>query len=105
MLLLHCLYGDGVARQQEFLLLWMFLGEYGLISFHTLHNVAGVGDGTIMVQRGYSLALEHEDVLSLWKEYPIYNSIMNVGFDMWEVQGWSYEMTGAMRWMELLISR
>ena len=58
MLLLHGLYVGSVGRQQELLFLWMFLGEYGLIFFHTLHNFAGVGDGTIMVQRGYSLTLE-----------------------------------------------
>ena len=93
MFLLHSLYGDGVGRQQELLLLWKFLGEYGLISFHTLHNVVGVGDGTIMVQRGYFLALEDQEVLPLWKESPIYSSIMIDGFGMWYVQGWSYEMT------------
>ena len=56
MLLLHSLYGDGVGRQQELLLLWILLGEYGLIFSHTLHDVAGVDGGKIMVQGGYSLA-------------------------------------------------
>ena len=58
MLFLHILYGDGVGRQHELLFLWKLLGEYGLILYHTLHDVVGVGDGTIMVQRGYSLTLE-----------------------------------------------
>ena len=69
MLFLHDLYDDGVGRQQELLLLWFFLRDYGLIFSHNLHDVAGVGDGTIMVQRGYSLALEDQEVLPLWREY------------------------------------
>ena len=48
----HDFYDGGVGRQQNFLLLWLFLGEQGQIFSHTLHDVAGVGDGTIMVQRG-----------------------------------------------------
>ena len=37
-LLLHDLYHDNVRRQQESLFLWLLLGEYGLISSHTLHE-------------------------------------------------------------------
>ena len=55
MLLLHELYDDGVGRQLELLFLWLLLKEYGLIFSHNLHDVVGVGDGTIMVKRGYSL--------------------------------------------------
>ena len=58
MLFLHSLYDDGVGRQQELLFLWKLLGEYGMILSHALHDVEVVGDGTIMVQRGYFLALE-----------------------------------------------
>ena len=82
MMLLHDLYDDCVRRQQESMFLWKPLGEYGLIFSHTLHDVAGVGDGTIMVQRGYSLALEDQEVLPLWKESPIYISIMVYDFDI-----------------------
>ena len=57
MLFLYGLYGDGVGRQQELLFLWKLSGEYGLIFSHTLHDVAGVGDGTIMVQKGLLLSL------------------------------------------------
>ena len=96
MLLLHSLYGEGVGRQQELLLLWKLLGEYGLILSHTLHDVAGVGDGTIMVQRGYSLALEDQEVLPLWKGSPIYSNIMVDEFDIFHVKEWSHEMTGAL---------
>ena len=81
MLFLHSLYGDGVGRQQELLLLWKILGGYVLIFSHNFHDVVGVGDGTIMVQRGYSLALEDQEVLPLWKESPIYSSIMVDDFD------------------------
>ena len=86
MFLLHSLYGDDVGRQQELLLLWRFLREYGLIFSHTFHDVVGVGDGTIMVQRGYSLTLEDQEVLPLWNGSPIYSSIMIDGFDMWYVK-------------------
>ena len=84
-----------MREQQEMLLPWLFLRNYGLILSHAWHDVAGAGDGTIMVQRGYSLALEDQKVLPLWKELPIYNSIMIDDFDMWYVKGWSYEMIGA----------
>ena len=67
MWLLHDSYGDGVGRKLELLFLCFLLREYGLILSHTLHDVARVGDGTIMVQRGYSLTLEDEEVLPLWE--------------------------------------
>ena len=41
MLLLHGLHDDDVRWQQESLLLWLLLGEYGLIFSHTLHNEEG----------------------------------------------------------------
>ena len=97
MLLLNDLYDDGVGRQLELLLLWLLLGEYGLILSHTLHDVARVGDGTIMVQRGYSLTLEDEEVLPLWEGSLTNSSIMFYDdFGMWNVKRWSYEMTGAL---------
>ena len=86
-LLLHILYDDGVGRQQEFLLLLKFLGEYGLNFSHTFHDVAGVGNGTIMVKMGYSLASEDQEVLPPWKESPTYSSIIIDGFDIWNVKG------------------
>ena len=54
----HDLYDGGMRRQQKILLLWRILGEHGQIFSHTLHDVAGVGDSTIMVQGVYSLALD-----------------------------------------------
>ena len=53
----HELYDESMRRQQTFFLLELCLREQGKIFSHMLHDVAGVGDGTIMVQRGYSLAL------------------------------------------------
>ena len=41
MLFLHDLHHDDVRWQQESLLLWLLLGEYGLTFFHTLHNDDG----------------------------------------------------------------
>ena len=96
MLFLHSLYGDGVGRQQELLLLWLLLREYGMVFSLTLHDFAGVGYGTIMVQRGYFLTLEDQEVLPLWKESPIYRNIMVDDFGIWHVKEWSYEMTGAL---------
>ena len=76
MLLLHDLYGDGVGRKLKLLLLWLLLREYGMILSYTFHDVARVGDGTIMVQRGYSLTLENEEVLPPWRGSLTYSSII-----------------------------
>ena len=78
------------------LLPWVFLREYGLILSHAWHDVARVGDGTIMVQRGYSLALEDQEVLPFWKESPICNNIMVDDFDIGHVKEWSYEIIVAL---------
>ena len=86
MLLLRYLYDDGVGRQQELLLVLLLLREYGLIFSHTLHDVVGVGDGTIMVQKGYYLTLEDHEVIQFWKESPTYSRIMIDGSDMWYVK-------------------
>ena len=77
------------------MLLWLFLGEQGQICSHTLHDVAGVGDGTIMVQREYSLALDDQEVLPPWKELPLCSSIVRDVFDNGHVKEWSYELAGA----------
>ena len=91
----HDLYDGGMRRQQKILLLGLLLGEQGHICSHTLHDVAGVGDGIIMVQRGYSLALDDQEVLPLWKKFPICSSIMGDVFDNEHVKEWSYEFAGA----------
>ena len=96
MMLLHDLYDDGVGRQQDFFVALDTLGDYGFIFSHTLHDVAGVGGGTIMVQRGYSIELEDQEVLPHRKDSPICSSIMVDDFGIWHVKEWSYEMTGAL---------
>ena len=96
MFLSHDFYDGGVRRQQELLLLWLLLGEYGLYFSHTLQHVSGGRDGTIKVKIGYPSALEYQEVLPLWKESPIYSSIMVDDFDISHVKEWSYEMTGAL---------
>ena len=63
----HDLYDEGMGKKQKLLLLGLLLGEHGKIFSHTLHGVAGVGYGTIMVQRGYSLALDDQELLPPWK--------------------------------------
>ena len=77
----HDLYDESMRRQQNILLLCLFLGEKGQIFSHTLHDVAGVADGIITVQRGYSLALDDQEVLPLWKELLMCCSIMGDVFD------------------------
>ena len=54
MFLIHDLYDGRMRRHQKLLLLWRNFREKGQIFSHTLHDIAGVGDGTIIVQRGYS---------------------------------------------------
>ena len=51
----HEVYDESMRGQQNILLLGR---EHGKIGSHFLHGVVGVGDGTTMVKRGYSLALE-----------------------------------------------
>ena len=91
----HDLYDGGMRRQQKLVFLWGTLGEKGHICSHFLHDVAGVGDGTIMVQGGYSLDLDDQEVLPLWKELPIYGNIVGDVFDNGHVKEWSYRMAGA----------
>ena len=73
----------------------MFLGEQGQIFSHTLHDVAGVGDGNIMVKRGYSLALDDLEVLPLWEELLMYSSIFRDIFNNEHVKERSYELAGS----------
>ena len=80
-MLLHDLYDESMRRQQTLLLFELYLREQGQICSHTLHDVAGVGDGTIIVQRGYSLALDVQEVLPLWEELLMCSSIMGDVFD------------------------
>ena len=48
-----------------------------------------------MVKRGYSLALDDQEVLPPWKELPIYGSIVGYVFDNVHVKEWSDGMVGA----------
>ena len=75
--------------------LWLLLGEHWQICSHTLHDVAGVVDGTIMVKRGYSLALDDQEELPPRKEFPICSNIVGDVFDSGHVKEWSYELEGA----------
>ena len=86
---------ESMRKQQRHLLLGSFLGEQEKICSHILYDVAGVGDGTIMVQKGYSLALDDLELLPLWKELLLYSSIMGGVFDNDHVKKWGYELAGA----------
>ena len=91
----HNLYDKSMRRQQNILFLCLFLKEQEKIFSHTFHDVAGVGNGTIMVQRGYFLALDDQEVLPLWNELLMCSSIMGDIFDKEHVKEWSYELAGA----------
>ena len=86
MMLPHEFYDDEIRRQKETLFLWLLLGDYRMIFSHNLHDVSGVEDGTIMVQRGYSLSLENQEVLPHRKESPICSSIMVCDFGIVHVK-------------------
>ena len=77
------------------MLLWLFLGKQGHIFSHILYDVAGVGDGIIMVQRGYSLALNEQEVLPFWEEFPNCSNIIGGVFDNNHVKELSYGLVGA----------
>ena len=95
MLSLHDLDDGSMRRQQNILLLGMFLREQGQIFSHSFHDVAGVEDGTIIVQRGYSLALDVQEGLSSWGGLLICSIIMGYAFDILHVKYWSYVLMGA----------
>ena len=58
MLSLHGWDDGSMRKQQRIFVLGMFLREQGQNCSHNFHDVAGVEDGTIIVQRGYSLTLD-----------------------------------------------
>ena len=63
----HVLYDESMRRQQILLLLGLYLRKQGKIFSHIFHDVVGVEDGTIIVQRGYSLALDVQEGISSWE--------------------------------------
>ena len=69
--------------------------EQGQICSHSFHDVAGVEDVTIIVQRGYSLTLDVQEGLSSWEGLLICSNIMGDAFDILHVKDWSYELMGA----------
>ena len=62
----HDLYGGSMGRQQNLLFVCLFLGEQEHIFSHTLHDVAGGGDGFI------SLAFDDRGLLQTWEELLMY---------------------------------
>ena len=59
----HGLYDGGIWRHQIIFLLWRIGREQGQIYSHTWHDAAGVGDGTIIMEGGYSLTLYDLEIL------------------------------------------
>ena len=79
----HDLYDGGVREQQELLLLWLLLGEYGQIFFHTWQDISRERDDTIKVKKGYPSTLKDQEVLPHKKEYPTYSNMMVDEFGIW----------------------
>ena len=71
----HELYDGGMGRQQNVLLLCLFLGEQEHIFSHTLHDVAEGGDGII------SLVFHDLGALPSWGVFHIFCSIIGGIFD------------------------
>ena len=70
------LYDESMRKQQKLLLLGSFFGEQGKIFSHFLYDVAGGGDGTIMVQRGFSLAFHEQELLPPGERFYSCNKIV-----------------------------
>ena len=58
----HELYDGSMGKQQNILLLFLFLGEQEKIFSHTLHDVAGGGGDEII-----SLVFDDREVLPPWE--------------------------------------
>ena len=72
----HDLHDGSMGRQQNILLLCLFLGEKEQIFSHTLHDVAGGGDGII------SLVFDDDwEELPSWEVFHICCSIIRGVFD------------------------
>ena len=85
----HGRYDGGMGRQQNVLLLCLFLGEQEQICSHTLHDVAGRGDGII------SLVFDDLEALPSWGVFHICCSIIRGIFDKEHVKEQSLVLAGA----------
>ena len=89
------MYDGSTRRQQAFGLLELCLREQGKNCSHMLCDVAGVGEGTLMVQWGYSSASDDLEVLPSWEVFHIFSSITRGVFDKEHVKEQSFVLTGA----------
>ena len=70
------------------MLLGLFMGKHEQICSHFLYDVAGVGDGTIMVQRGYSLTFDDQELLPPSERFHICSNIIGgLAIYVGEVEG------------------
>ena len=84
----HELYDGGMGRQQNVLLLCLFLGEQEHICSHTLHDVVGGGDGIL------SLVFDDDlEALPSWEVFHICCSIIRGVFDKEHVKERSFVLT------------
>ena len=91
----HELYDGIIRRQQALWLLELCLREKGKNCSHMLCDVAGVGEGTLMVKNGYSLALDDLEALPSWEVFHICSSITRGDFDKEHVKEQIFVLTGA----------
>ena len=86
----HELYDGSIGRQKNVLLLFLFLGEQEQICSHTLHDVAGGGDGI------NSLIFDDDlEALPSWEVFQICCNIIRGVFDKEHVKEQSFVLIGA----------
>ena len=78
-----------MGRQQNILLLCLFLGEQEQNCSHTLHDVVGGGDDIL------SLDLDDQEIIPPWEGLLMCSNIMGDVFDKEHVKRRSYEITEA----------
>ena len=96
MILLYGLYEGEMREQQELLLLWLHLGEYGQSFSHTYHDISREEEGTFRVQGGYPSALKDYEKLPYQKKIFSHSSMIVDGFGIWDVKGRSHGVTRAL---------
>ena len=90
MILLHGFYEGEMKEQQELLLLWLHLGEYGKNSSDTFHEISREKEGTFMVKGGYPSTLKDHERLPCRKEIFSHISMMVDGYQ--HDGGWLWHM-------------
>ena len=75
-----------MREQQELLLLWLHLGEYGKKSSHAFHEILKEKEGTFMVQGCYPSTLEDHERLPCRKNIFSHSSMVVDDLGIWDVK-------------------